>query len=74
MHHNKELDLIHFVADVYNNTQSKHTQKRIYFNKEILSIGYIPCSVGDQLKIVFSSKSDDGEIRTIKSFELVVTN
>jgi len=56
LHHNKDLDLTHMVVDVRNTTRDKFTQKRLYFNKEILSIGYIPCTVNDNIKLTFSTK------------------
>jgi hypothetical protein len=56
MHHPKELDVTHLVCDVRNITRDKHTSKRLYFNKEIYPVGYIPCHVADKLKITFSVK------------------
>lgn len=56
MHHPKDLDLAHLVCDVKNVTRDKKASKRLYFNKEIYPVGYVPCGVGDQIKITFSVK------------------
>lgn len=56
LHHNTELDKVHMLVDIRNTTRDKHSQKRVYFNKEILPIGYIPCTVNDSFKLTFSTK------------------
>jgi hypothetical protein len=39
MHHNKELDTTKMVLVAKNVTQDKLAQKRVFFNKEMLSLG-----------------------------------
>jgi hypothetical protein len=62
LHHKKDLDLTHVVLEIRNTNRDKYTQKRLYFNKEIYSIGYVPCTVKDNIKLTFSTKQDDSFI------------
>lgn len=68
MHHPKELDLTHLVCDIKNVTREKHASRRLYFNKEIFSIGYIPCFVQDKIKLTFSVKQAE-ELIPFQTFE-----
>lgn len=71
MHHNKELDTTKMVLVVKNITQDKLTQKRVFFNKEMLSLGSIPFKFGDTLALTFHTNNDD-ELVPFNSFEFRV--
>ena len=55
-----------------NTTRDKTTQKKLYFNKEILPIGFVPCTLKDNIKIIFSTKTNDQDVVPFASFDFVV--
>ena len=59
-HHHKDLDLSHLVLDVRNTSRENIScNRRLFFNKEILPVGFISLMLGDTVKLTFSSKKDD---------------
>lgn len=59
MHHNKELDTSKMILTIKNVTQDKACQKKIFFNREMLNLGYVPIALGDTLALTFHNKNED---------------
>lgn len=65
-----ELDLVHFNCEITNITQGKSSHKRIYFNREIVRMGFVPVKVGDKIKIAITCKnSSDSVPNTVQAWE-----
>ena len=71
MQHDPQLDLMHIVCDIRNTARDKQSSKRVYFNKEILPIGQVACTLNDTIKLTFSTKQDE-EVRPFASFDFRV--
>lgn len=71
LNHDPALDVMHLVCDVRNTARDKHSQKRIYFNKEILPMGQIACTLNDTIRLTFCTKHDD-DIAPFASFDFRV--
>jgi hypothetical protein len=72
MHHNKELDITKMILVVKNTSQDKLCQKKLFFNREMLNIGYVPIAFGDNVVLTFHTKSDDDQLVSFSSFEFRV--
>ena len=47
MHHSKELDTSHLIADIKNLTRPSQASRRLFFNKEIFLIGSLNVKLND---------------------------
>ena len=59
MHHSKDLDTAYLLAEIKNITRPSQTSRRLFFNKEILSLGFLQVQLFDQIKISFLIKRPD---------------
>lgn len=68
-----ELDLVHFNCELTNITQGKSNSQRIYFNRELTRMGFIPVKIGDRLKIAVTCKNSHDAIgNTVQAWECTV--
>ena len=71
MHHHKDLESNRIMVDIRNTSQeSKPIIKRMFFNKEIFSLGNILVGVGDTLKIQFGLKKTGTESSDFMPFAM----
>ena len=47
------------------------SSRRLWFNKEILSCGYVPCNLNDNILLTYSVKQDD-DFTPFASFEFIL--
>lgn len=55
MHHHEDLDKVKIVAEVRNTTrEAKYISKRLFFNKELMTLGNLEFETGDEIKMIFA--------------------
>ena len=55
MHHPEDLDTVKIIAEVKNaSREAKSISKRLFFNKELLTLGNLEFQTGDEIKVIFS--------------------
>ena len=55
MHHHEDLDKVKILGEVRNMTRgATPISKRLFFNKELLTLGKLEFETGDEIKITFS--------------------
>lgn len=67
MHHPEDLDTVKIIAEVKNaSRETKSISKRLFFNKELLTLGNLEFQTGDEIKVIFSIQRHTGSgIETI---------
>lgn len=68
LHHNEDLDKVKIIGEVKNMSRgSKPVSKRLFFNKELLTLGNLEFAVGDEIKVSFQIQrvSSQGDIVTV---------
>lgn len=67
MHHPEDLDTVKIIAEVKNaSREAKAISKRLFFNKELLTLGNLEFQTGDEIKVIFSIQKHSGSgIETI---------
>jgi len=53
-HHNKDLDKYTFMIEICNETKGVSFQKRLFFNKMQMPIGFIEIRILDSIKLTVS--------------------
>lgn len=80
LHHHEDLDKVKILAEVRNVNRlgSKPISKRLFFNKETLTLGNLEFATGDEIKISFSIQrvGGDGNIMTVpfQESDFIMTN
>ena len=55
MHHHTDLDKVKIIGEVRNMTRDvKVISKRLFFNKELLTLGNLEFETGDEIKVTFA--------------------
>ena len=55
LHHHEDLDKVKIIAEVKNMSRgSRPISKRLFFNKELLTLGNIEFMTGDEIKVTFA--------------------
>lgn len=61
MHHPEDLDTVKIIAEVKNaSREAKAISKRLFFNKELLTLGNLEFQTGDEIKVIFSIQKHSG--------------
>ena len=66
MHHHSDLDKVKIVAEIQNTTrEAKGISKRLFFNKELITLGNLEFEVGDEIKMIFEIQkhANDGIVK-----------
>ena len=73
LHHHEDLDKVKIVAEIKNMSREvKPISKRLFFNKELLTLGNVEFMTGDELKVSFAIQrhASDGNIETVPFQEI----
>ena len=72
MHHNKELDTAKLVLSVQNRMNETSFKKKLAFNREILTLGYLPTNSGDLIAFTFNTRGEIDQLIPFSEFEFKI--